>query len=459
MFTTPKISRRTRALRLLGIAGVAVTLGACNDFLTAKNPGAIDGDRLGDSTYINLLVNGVIGEFQPMLNNVTLWSAKFSDETRNHHVFSEEIDFDTRRIAPENGTYSFFVYGPMQRTRFLGDSVAARLKLILPDSSGLSLRIARSLALGAYAYVLLGEQVCGVPYNLGPTLPSDSSFARAVVRYTEARTIATAFLATLTGAPPTAPTTTTADSLISFANVGIARANLGMGNWAAAEAAAALVTNTTFDWRAYYSQNSGRENNTLFANLGLGVSSTASNNISLTPFFQVAPDPRIPYPAVNEGTQNGIQTRVPNSPLSWSTYNGTAVGAEMTINANVRVASYLEAQHILFEARLRQGNATGALAFINARRAVGGQGVYVGLITAAALQSELMDQRRRDFYLDAHRLGDMRRYKRFGGPNFYESGVYPGSTTGLTYGDQVCFPLPAAELQGNPSATQPAQNP
>ena len=241
--------------------------------------------------------------------------------------------------------------------------------------------------------------------------------------------------------------------------MGIARANLGMGNWAAAEAAAANVTNTTFDWRAYYSANSGRENNILFNNLGSGVSQTSSNNISVTPFFQVAPDPRIPYPAANEGTQNGILSRVPNSPLSWSTYNGTSVGGEMAVNANVRIASYLEAQHILFEARLRQNNPAGALAFINARRAVGGQGLYVGAITAPALLTELRDQRRRDFYLDAHRLGDMRRYKRFDNLNFYESGVYPGSTTGLTYGDQVCFPLPAAELQGNPSATQPAQNP
>lgn len=458
MHPTPKFVRGLRGGAVLALAATSISLGACNDFLTASNPGAIEADRLGDSIYINLMVNGVIGEFQPVFDDVVLWSAKFSDEARNHHVFAEEVDIDLRRVAPENGTYNVFVYTPLQRARFMSDSVTSRLKTLLPDSTGLSLRIARVRSYGAYAYTLLAEQVCGVPYDLGPTLPADSSFLRAIARYTEARTIATAFKATLTAPPATNP----ADSIINFANVGIARANLGMGNWAAAEAAAALVTNTAFEWRSFYSTNSVRENNIMHGNLGAwtGTSvSTASNNISLIPFFQVAPDPRIPYPAANEGTQNGVAARVPNSPLAWSTYSGTAIGAEMTLNASVRISSYLEAQHILHEARLRQGNVTGALAFINARRAVGGQVPYVGAVTAAALLTELKDQRRRDLFLDAHRLGDIRRYLRFDAQNFYETGVYFGSTTGVTFGDQVCWPLPAAELQGNPQATQPAQAP
>jgi hypothetical protein len=453
MRTTP-ISRRARGAQLVAIVATAVTLGACNDFLKATNPAAIEADKLNDSLYINLMVNGVIGEFQPMLNDVTFWTAKFTDETRNHHVFSEEIDMDLRRVQPENGTYGAFMYGPMQRTRFLADSIASRLRVILPDSATLSLRISRVLVYSGYSHIILAEVTCGAPIDLSTTLTPDSLFGRARTKLTEARTIANAFRATIP-AGAAAAAFAASDTLISTADVGIARAALGMGDWAAAEAAAARVTNTTFSWRAYYSDNSARQNNRIFINASSG--STANNAISVTPFFQVG-DLRVPYPATNEGTQNGIQARVPNSPSSWSTFTGTAPGGEFSNISNVRVASYLEAQYIFYEARLRQGNTTGALAFINTRRAAGGQAPAV-LATAATMLAEMRIQRGLDFYLDMHRLGDMRRYLRRDAVNYFESGLYPGTTTGVTYGDQVCFPLHAAEMQGNPNASQPPNAP
>jgi hypothetical protein len=77
------------------------------------------------------------------------------------------------------------------------------------------------------------------------------------------------------------------------------------------------------------------------------------------------------------------------------------------------------------------------------------------LVTVADMLTELRDQRRRDFALTGHRLGDMRRYLKRDNVNFYETGPYPGSTTGVTFGTQVCFPLPTSELGGNPQASQP----
>ena len=63
--------------------------------------------------------------------------------------------------------------------------------------------------------------------------------------------------------------------------------------------------------------------------------------------------------------------------------------------------------------------------------------------------AELRDQRRRDFYLDNHRLGDLRRYKRYLQIDEFPKGPYPGSTTGETYNASAdCWPLPLAEVTG-----------
>jgi len=94
------------------------------------------------------------------------------------------------------------------------------------------------------------------------------------------------------------------------------------------------------------------------------------------------------------------------------------------------------------------GNAQ-TLAFVNQQRAAHGQGPSTAT-TAAAVLADLRDQRRREFYLDGHRLGDLRRYKRTYNVDQFPSGPY---YTGGTYGSVECFPIPIAELNANPNAT------
>jgi hypothetical protein len=67
---------------------------------------------------------------------------------------------------------------------------------------------------------------------------------------------------------------------------------------------------------------------------------------------------------------------------------------------------------------------------------------------------ELREQRSRDFYLDNHRLGDLRRYRAFYGIDLFPRGPYPGSTSGQIYSpdaDKDCWPLPLSEINGNPN--------
>ena len=133
----------------------------------------------------------------------------------------------------------------------------------------------------------------------------------------------------------------------------------------------------------------------------------------------------------------------------FSSWSGTTQGGPVEQGGYVRIASSLEAQYILAEVA---GPTQATLDFVNARRAVGLQPAVS--LTGDALMAELRDQRRRDFYLDNHRLGDLRRYKRFYGVDEFQKGPYPGSTTGDTYNAATtCWPLPLAELNDNPNAT------
>ena len=80
---------------------------------------------------------------------------------------------------------------------------------------------------------------------------------------------------------------------------------------------------------------------------------------------------------------------------------------------------------------------------MNTQRAGAGQGTFTNADPAAVL-AELRDQKRREFYLDGRRLGELRRYKAQ-----YNVDQFP---RGAGYGTVECFPIPLTELNSNPNA-------
>lgn len=436
------LTRRLARLAPIAALTAAGGLAGCNDFLTAENPGAIVAEDVTDARYATLLTNGVIGEFQPMLGYVTWWNAIFTDELHNRATFFEEGLIDRREITPENGTYAFFYYGNLHRTRFLADDGASRLKTILGDSASRDLRLARVQAYGGMTYTYIAEALCAAPIDLSAPLPPSELFARAIERFDETIAVAAAAKTQAKTRTPIVPRDTlAADSLRNFALIGAARASLNVNDKAGAIAYASQVP-ANFEFRAYYAENSTRENSWMWNRLVAGSNGTMLN----TPFAAMDTDPRIPRPG---GTT--VLALIPNAPPSYDAYSGTLVGADFSRGGWVRVASSLEAQYIIAEA---QGATPATLAFVNERRAVGMQAPVS--LDGAALMAELRDQRSRDFYLDNHRLGDLRRYKEFYGVDLFPQGAYPGTTTGLTYSaETTCWPLTRAEINSNPNVPQP----
>ncbi|HUQ83904.1 MAG TPA: RagB/SusD family nutrient uptake outer membrane protein [Gemmatimonadaceae bacterium] len=433
-----------RVARLMSLGAVALALGTatgCENFLTAENPGAVEADDLNDAVYANLIAGGAIFGFQDANDDVTYWNGQLTDELFNRAVFVEEGQIDRRELYSDMTYINAFLYAPMQRARFLSEDAVRRLTTILGDTTGRDLRVARALAYGGYTYITLGEMMCTTPIDRSVPKTWDEMMTASVAKFDSAVTIATAAKAYLqTVTPVTAAITAAiagADSVKNFALVGAARASLDKNDKAKALVYANQVP-ADFVFRAYYSVNTAGQSNRTWDRLTNGKNANLLN----TPFAAMTTDPRVPRIAGTTG--NG---GTPLSPPSYSTFSNTLAGADFAATSSMRIASGLEAQYIIAEAN---GPTAATLAFVNTRRAAGQQTPTA--VTGDALMAELRDQRSRDFYLDNHRLGDLRRYKRFYQVDLWPKGPYPGSTSGAIYNEAIdCWPLPTNEINDNPN--------
>jgi hypothetical protein len=188
-----------------------------------------------------------------------------------------------------------------------------------------------------------------------------------------------------------------------------------------------------------------------------GTSGVLTGSVTSTPFEPMR-DRRVPRPAVTERTQNALNAFVPNSPRAYSSYVGETattdsarrVGADFTAPGWIRIASWREARYIKAEA---EGNTAANLAFLNAQKTLGEDPTPVAPATEAEYLALVRDQRRREFYLDGHRMGDLRRYKEFHGVDEFQRGLYLGGPD--SYGAQECWVLPLSEINNNPNVPRP----
>jgi hypothetical protein len=435
---------RARMTRIATIAVSIATMSACSDFLVAENPGAIEEPDVNNIAYINLLANAPVYGFQTAYDDATWWNGQLTDEIVNNNAgnpFVEEGQIDRRELYADMSYITAFMYSPMQRARYLAEDAARRMEILMPDSAGSDLRVARAYAFAGYSYVALGEMMCVTPIDLGVPKTSEEMFTDAIAHFNKAITVANEWKTKLQGRTPlNAAGIAGADSVLNLARVGAARAALGKNDKTTAASFASQVP-ANFEYHLWYSSNTAAENHRTFNRIGL----TSTNGwLRNTPFEAMIGDPRVPrvLPATSTARQG-----VPLSTLSYSTYNGTVAGAPFLADMSHKVATGLEARYIVAEVN---GPTASTLAFVNERRAVGLQAPVN--LTGDALMAELRDQRARDFYLGGQRLGDLRRYLRYNNIDLFPKGPYPGSTTGQVYDQSItCWPLPTVELNANPN--------
>lgn len=417
----------SRAMRTLCAAAGLLVVGGCSDLLTVSDPSSIQSGQLGDPALEQLIVNGVIGEFQFAYGSYALWSGVLADEVFMDHTNVSIRQFSLHNFDDLNDTNEA-VYVNLQRTRQSADDASERLKGILGSGASSSLNMTRVMAYGGYAYVLLGEGFCEAPVNLSAGLPPDELFKRALARFDTAIAVATA--------AKTGTNVAAATDLINMSNVGAARAALKMGDLAKAKAYAALVPQT-YEKLAYYSANSVRENNQLS-----DIATRANPYLGMAPAFFGISDPRLPQYPTSRQSSNSNPIFPPERPYMYSGWTAATL-QPIDITTNIKFATGLEAQYDIAEA---DGATAATLAFVNSRRAVGNQAPVS--LAGAELMAELRAQRARDFFLAGQRLGDLRRYLKAGVDQF-PKGKHPVYSD--FYGDKTCFIVPLSEKAGNPN--------
>jgi hypothetical protein len=421
--------------RLAGVgaalAGVfCLTLAACSDITSLKQeaPGRINAGDLEQPESAALLVESAVGDFECALGDYIVAAGAVGDELANANLANRIWDFDRRTILPTNTVYSTgscddgdpTVYTTLSTARFDADNA---LRLLdgwtdeqVPGRVGL---IATAAAYAGYSLVLLGEGMCSAALDVGPELTPAQILTEAEARFTRAIEAATA---------------AGDDQTLNLALIGRARARLGLGNLAGAGADAALIP-AGFLVDATYSGAKTQRENLVFTALYRDLLYTVD-----VPFrdvtFSGVPDPRVSV--VDAGTTGADATVEIFQALKYP-----------AIESPIPVARWEEAQLILAEADVAAGDVGGAVGIINTLHANAGIPAYGGG-TPEEVMSQIIEERRRELFLESQRLGDIIRY---GLPLFPAPGTpFPvgGTNTGV-YGTQVCFPLPSVERDNNPN--------
>lgn len=413
--------RQTLRAGALAVAA-AMSVAACNDPLRVDLPGTVTPDDLDSPAAAAVLVTSAISAFECAHTQYVMLAANLSDEFLSST--SAEVFFTYDQRAPSLPDFGPFatstcaangsLYVPLSQARFLADDAYDRLAAFTDADVPLrALRMATVAAYAGYAYTEFAEGFCSSAFDLGPELQPAAVFALAEDRFTKALASATA-----------AGSTPAAADIANMARVGRARVRLALRNTAGALSDAQAVT-------AGYVKNAARaqgditlQNKIFTLNQQNGYMSVDTSYQRVT--FQGVADSRVSV--TNTGRRGGDQL----TPLF-------VANKYATLSTPIPIARFAEAQLIIAEVQGGQA----AVDIINALHA------RVGLPSfasgdPAAIAAQVQEERRRELFLEGHRLGDMRRL------NIpFPRGPHPYS--GIVYGTYTCFPLPTVERDNNPN--------
>jgi hypothetical protein len=408
--------------RFLGVAlaaSVTVVGSGCDEFLDVTNPGTLEAEAIDPATDGELISRSAMQNLIDAFGNLVLNSAWFTNEARVGDTFPTRNEMGRRDIAVNNGTHSGENWNSLQTAIATGEDAIR----VLEEAGGENL--GRSLFVSGFSILLQAELFCEgtVKVDLaeaGSRMDTNQLLDMAIDRLTSARQV----LGAESGDE--------ASEMAMAALVGLARAHLFAGRDAeAAQLASQVPDDFLFNlWHVDDPSNRGR--------LGNNIWTFSESRLSLVvgPEYRAmadAGDPRVAYFDEERVAQDGELNL-----FRQDKYKGFA--------DPIRFASGLEADYIELEA---EGNLTDIVAFINERRAVGGQDTFSSS-DSDEIWTEFFDQHTRDFWLEARRMPAWRRnqdhmpYIIEPGDNYYKAGL------GLV-SNQTCWVVPESETANNPN--------
>lgn len=342
-----------------------------------------------------------------------------------------------------------------QRGRWVAEEALRRLEAMGPPPVGSAQTVIayNNLMQLAYLYAgfanrVLGDNLCDF------VIDGSGMTTGAAGYYTRAESLFTKALAVTGGTPATMTTQSQA------AYGGRASARVGLGNWAGAIADAALVPIGFTYNMPYYNLGDDAQRNRIFFSSGNTRESGSAYRAhtqwstwhllykygTATPTASTAPvtaDPRIsilvPTTPILGDAAIDCCGRVPFFPEA----------KHASSAAPIRLTSGREMQLILAEERLRASDQAGGMGFINAVRTNAG----APTITAVDLTDAwrlLKRERGIELWLEARRLGDLRRWAAGATPGALDLLETVGTASHLTT-QNLCFPVSRSERDANPN--------
>jgi starch-binding outer membrane protein, SusD/RagB family len=414
-------NRRMRS-SLGTLAAMAVLLPAlagCDSFFEVRTPNIINADTVDPVADGTIFSRSAFQTFAAAYGNLVVYTAWFTNEGWVGDTFPTRNEYGRRFIDDRNGTHNGEVWFPLTR----GIAQAEQVIEALGSEPGTELNVARAGMTSGFGLLIQAEAFCegtmrGEGNTPGQLMTPTQLLETAVDRFD----LAIQRGGTATGAEAT--------SIVNAARVGKGRALLQLGRAGEAAQAVSGVADD-FVFNVPYVDDPGSR-----GRLGNGVyfysAGGSRESLVVPPHYREMNDPRITFFDSGRDAQDSTLRL-----WSQTKYESWA--------SPIRLASGLEARYIEIEAGQ---NASAMLAFVNERRAVGEQDP-ITTTSLTELNAELMDQRSRDFWLEAKRMGDFRRQGNLV-PNILQPGPYYKDAIG-DVSNQTCFPLPFAERNANPN--------
>jgi hypothetical protein len=410
----------------------AVASLGCDELLEVRLPTQVPADALNDPALAPVLVRSAIADFECAFANYVVQTGQLTDELQSSTRSAGPAIWDLRRVTSV-GTWSTLgctkdaifqvgVYTPLSTARWYADFAYTRIDAfpaedIFPAEEDVNeaarrkeALLAAAAAYAGYSYTLFGEGFCAAAFDGGPSVAPLEILGLAEQRFTTAISLAQG---------------SDTDSTLNMALVGRARVRLDLGKTVEAAEDAGLVDSGFVKHATYSAANERRMNRIYDYNQRIQV-------VSVDPRFRDlevdgVPDPRVAVFDAGRPGNDGL------TPLWLQT-------KYLSESSPIELASWNEAQLIIAEA---EGGQT-AVDRINALRRQTGLPLFAsGDPTEIAQQ--VIEERRRELFLEGHRLNDM---LRLGLP--LDTGP---DHLGRPRGSTTCIPLPRVECDNNPNAT------
>jgi len=419
---------------VLAIAG----LSACDSLLEVDLPGDLTREGLDNPRNASLLVTSTIANFECGMADWVVTTGGLERSYRSGTGWNPFLPSDAGTLINIGTTLCGTVftgtsngYTNMQQSRVLGELVYGKLTDEWTQVANRESLLATAATYVGANLAIFGESFCRMTLDEGPEL------SPAQVRQLSEEWLTRAIgHAQAVGTP-----------IQSFGtdNVGLlarqlrARVRLASGNYQGAASDAEMIPHGFLAEVTRSNDTDQRRNPVVQRLFGdrAGTVHETMRNLTVAPDGRTTqddgvPDPRVPVEFTGGTTQNA------NIPL-WTTSKYTSVSDPIPF------AKWQEAQLILAEVAVQGADAGKARQHLNNVRDFY-ELPHVQTTDLQELMDQIIDDRRREFFLEGRHHGDMIRY---GIP--FQSGTHP--LLGIVYGDHECFDIPIAEINSNPNVS------